>query len=163
MELHPYAEAFANRDYDGAVVHLAEDVTFHSPVIGGAAFEGRASTAALLEIVFREISDVEYTHGFGDATARVLIADARVRGTPIKVTTLLELDTDEKIQEIWVMVRPLVGVVAIAEAIGAGLAQRQAPSRVRLLAASMKPLRGLATATDRIGSRLIASLNRSVR
>ena len=79
----------------------------------------------------------------------MLIADARVRGTPIKVTTLLELDTDEKIQEIWVMARPLVGVVAIAEAIGAGLAQRQAPSRVRLLAASMKPLRGLATATDR--------------
>lgn len=162
MELHPYAEAFAEQDQARTVELLADDVVFHSPVIGSAAFQGRAATAALLEIVYREMGDVEYTHGFGDAEASVLVANARVRGTPTKVTTLLELNPDGKIREIWVMARPLTGVVAIAEAIGSGLAQREAPARARPLALAIKPLAGLAAATDRIGGRLISSLNRSV-
>jgi hypothetical protein len=40
-----------------------------------------------------------------------------VLGKPIKVTTLLELNADERIGEISVMVRPLTAVVAFAEAI----------------------------------------------
>jgi hypothetical protein len=60
------------------------------------------------------------------------------------------------------MARPLLGLIAIAEAIGAGVAKRQVPARARFLMASMKPLSVLATATDRVGSRLVASLNRSV-
>jgi hypothetical protein len=163
MELHPYAQAVADGDHARAVELLADDVVFHSPVIGDVAFEGRASTAALLEIILREISEVEYTHGFGDDQAHVLVANARVRGKPVKVTNLLELASDGKIREIWVMARPLVGLVAIAEAIGSGLAQREAPSRARPLALALKPLAGLAAATDRIGSRLIAALNRSTR
>ena len=162
MELHPYAQAFATGDYDQAVESLAEDVVFHSPVIGDTAFEGRAATAALLEIVFREVSDVEYTHVFSNETARIQVGDAEVRGKRVKVTTLLELDPDDKVREIWVMARPLVGLVAIAEGIGSGMAQRQVPSRARFLAAAIKPLSGLAAATDRIGSRLVDSLNRSM-
>jgi hypothetical protein len=161
-QLHPYAEAFAKRDYEQAVGRLAEDVTFHSPVIADTGFEGRAATAALLEIVFREIKGVAYTHAFGDADSQVLVANAEVRGVPVKVTTLLELAPDGKVREIWVMARPLLGLIAIAEAIGAGVAKRQVPARARLLMASMKPLSVLATATDRVGSRLVASLNRSV-
>lgn len=162
MELHPYAQAFADGDYDRTVAQLTDDVVFHSPVIGGMAFNGRASTAELLRIIFREVSDVQYTHAFADAEAHVTVANARVRGKPIKVSALLELNPDGKVREIWVMVRPLVGVVAIAEAIGSGLAQREAPSRARALSVAMKPLAALAATTDRIGSRLIASLNRSV-
>ena len=162
MKLHPYAQAFADDDYERAVSLLAEDVVFHSPVIGDTAFHGRASTAALLEIAFREVRDVQYTHAFGDGEAHVTVSNAQVRGKPIKVTTLLELSPDGQVREIWVMARPLVGAVAIAEAIGSGLAQREAPSRAQALALAMKPLAGFAAATDRIGSRLIASLNRSL-
>ena len=161
MELHPYAKAFAERDHARTVALLAEDVVFHSPVIGDTAFEGRAATAALLEIVFREISEVTYTHGFKDEGAHVLVADALVRGKRVKVTTLLELAPDGQIREIWVMARPLVGLVAIAEGIGSGISQRETPSRARALALAIKPLAGMAAATDRIGSRLVASLNSS--
>ena len=163
MELHPYAKAFAERDHASTVALLAEELIFHSPVIGDTAFAGRASTAALLEIVYREISDVEYTHGFSDGQAHVLVADARVRGKRVKVATLLELASDGRVREIWIMARPLVGLVAIAEAIGSGIAQREAPSRARPLAIALKPLAGLAAATDQIGSRLIAAVNRSAR
>ena len=161
MDLHPFAKAFAERDHAGTVALLADNVVFHSPVIGDTAFEGRESTAALLEIVYREISEVEYTHGFSDERAHLLVANARVRGKQVKVATLLELAPNGEIEEIWVMARPLVGVVAIAEAIGSGIAQREAPSRSRPLALALKPLAGMASATDQIGSRLIAALNRS--
>ncbi len=71
MILHPYAQAFAEHDHPGTVTLLAQDVIFHSPVIGDSGFEGRAATSALLEIVYREISDIDYTHGFGnDQSAR---------------------------------------------------------------------------------------------
>ncbi|HEX2127836.1 MAG TPA: nuclear transport factor 2 family protein [Solirubrobacterales bacterium] len=163
MDLHPYAQAFAERDHARTVALLADDVIFHSPVIGDTAFEGRASVAALLEIAFREIAIDEYTHGFGDESAHVLIADARVRGKRVKVTTLLELAGDGKIREIWVMARPLVGLVAIAEAIGGGISQREVPSRARALALAMKPLAGMAAATDRVGSRLVGAVNTSAR
>ena len=161
MDLHPYAQAFADRDHTRTKELFTDDVIFHSPVIGDAAFEGLEPTAALFEVIYRELSDVEFTHEFGDDQARVLIANARVRGKQVKVSTLLELAPDGKIREIWVFARPLVGLVAIAEGIGAGLAQREMPSRARALELAMKPLAGLAATTDRIGARLVASVNRS--
>jgi ketosteroid isomerase-like protein len=163
MELHPYAQAFAEGDHPRTVALLTDDVIFHSPIIGDTAFEGKAATAALLEIAYREISDVEYTHGFGDEEAHVLVADALVRGKRVKVTTLLELTADGQIQEIWIMARPLVGAVAIAEAIGSGIAQREVPSRARAMAIAIKPLAAMASTTDRVGSRLVAAVNRSAR
>jgi hypothetical protein len=160
MEPHPYRLAFEARDHHGMVELLADDVVFHSPVITGPGFEGRDSVAALLEIVLREITDEEYIHEFGDDRTRILVANARVLGKPIKATTLLEHDAEGKIREIWVMARPLVGVVAIAEAIGSGLAGREKPGRRRVVRAVSKPLAGFAAITNRAGSRIIASLNR---
>src|ERR687894_2409084 len=110
MEIHPYGQAFTDRDHARTVELLADDVVFHSPVIGDTAFEGRASTAALLEIVFREMTDIEVTHGWGDAEAQVLVANATVRGKRIKVSTLLELNAGGGIREIWILARPMVGV-----------------------------------------------------
>ncbi len=109
MELHPYAQAFAKCDHSGTVDLLAED----------------GSTAALFEIVYREVREIEYTHGFGDDQAAV--------------------------------------IVAIAEGIGSGVARREVPSRARMFEFAIKPLVALAAASDRIGSRLVASMNRSAR
>jgi ketosteroid isomerase-like protein len=161
MEPHPYRQAFEARDLDGLVALLADDVVFHSPVIADPGFEGRDSVAALLAIVLDVVTDVEYTYELGDERAHVLVSDARVLGKPFKSTTLLELDADGKIREIWVMARPLTGVVAIAEAIGPQLAKREGPARGPAVRALSKPLAGLAAATNRTGSRLIAALNRS--
>jgi hypothetical protein len=161
MERHPYGQAFADRDLDGLVALLADDVVFHSPVIADPGFEGRDSVATLLAIVLDAVTDVEYTHELGDEGARILVNNARVLGKPMKATTLLAFDTDARIREIWVMVRPLTGVVAIAEAIGPQLAKRRGPGRAAAVRALSKPLAGLAAVAERVGSRLIAALNRS--
>jgi hypothetical protein len=161
MESHPYRRAFADRDLDRLVALLADDVVFHSPVISDPGFEGRGSVAALYAMVFDSFSDVEFTHEFGNEGAHVLVAKARVLGRPIKATTLLEFNADGEIREIWVMVRPLSGVVAIAEAIGSPLAKRQGRGLVLAVRVLLKILAGQAGVTDGVGSRLIAALNRS--
>src|SRR5213592_1973066 len=125
MEPHPYRQAFAGRDINGLVALLAEDVVFHSPVITNPGFEGRASVAALHAILFDAITDVEYTRELGDGQAHFLVANGWVLGKPFKSTTMLEFNPDGLIREIWVMVRPLTGVVAIGEAIGSQLAERR--------------------------------------
>lgn len=161
MDLHPYARAFADRDHAGTVAMLSDDVVFHSPVISEQAFHGKAATAALFEIVLREIEIERYTHGWRDDSSAVALADARVRGKSVKVANLLEFDAEGSIREIWVMARPLIGVVAISEAIGGGLAHRQAPRRARSLALAMKPFVAMAALIDRTGAALVRSLNRS--
>jgi SnoaL-like domain len=163
MELHPYRRAFTDRDLAPLLAVLADDVVFHSPVIADQGFQGRDSVAVVLGIALDAITDVEYTHEVGVDGARILVANARVLGKRIKSTTVLELGADGKIREIWVMARPLTGVVAIAEAIGSELAGRQGPGRGRAMRVSSKPLAALAAVTDRIGSGLIAALNRSTR
>jgi hypothetical protein len=112
-------------------------------------------------MIFDAVSDIEYTHDLGDEGAHILVNNARMLGKPFKATTLLEMNPDGKIREIWVMVRPLTGVVAIAEAIGSALAKRRGPGRGPAVRASSKPLAGLAAVANRVGSRLIAALNRS--
>jgi hypothetical protein len=161
MEPHPYREALADRDFERLVELLADDVVFHSPVISAPGFEGRDSVAALHAMIFNAASDTEYTHEFDDEGAHVLVYNARMLGKPFKATTLLEFNPDGKIREIWVMVRPLTGVVAIAEAIGSQLAKRRGPGRSPAVRAFFKPLAGLAAVANRIGSRLIAALNGS--
>jgi SnoaL-like domain len=161
MESHPYRQAFAERELERLVALLADDVVFHSPVIDAPGFEGRDSVAALYSMIFNAISDVEYTHEIGDEGAHILVNNARMLGKPFKATTLLELNPDGKIREIWVMARPLTGVVAIAETIGSQLAKRRGPGGGPALRAFLKPLVGLAAVANRIGSRLIATLNRS--
>jgi SnoaL-like domain len=163
VSAHPYRRAFEQGDPGPLRALLADDVVFHSPVIADQGFEGRESVAVLLEIVLAAIRDVEYTHELGDDRVRVLVANGRVLGRPIKSTTLLEHDGDGRIREIWVMARPLTGVVAIADAVGAELARRRGPGRRPVLRAMSRPLAGMAAATDRIGSGLIAALNESSR
>jgi SnoaL-like domain len=161
MESHPYRQAFADRDLERLVALLADDVVFHSPVIGAPGFEGRDSVAALHGMIFDAVSDVEYTHEVGNGGAHILVYNARMLGKTHKATTLLEFNPDGKIREIWVMVRPLTGVVAVAEAIGSQLAKRRGPGRGPAVRALSKPLVGLAAVANRSGSRLIAALNRS--
>jgi hypothetical protein len=161
MEPHPYGQALAARNLDGLVALLADDVVFHSPVINDPGFEGRDCVAALLAMVLDAISVDEFTHELGDERTRILVFNGRVLGKSIKTTTLLELNTDGKVREIWAMVRPLTGVVAIAEAIGSQLAERRGAGRGPTVRVLSKPLAGLAAVTDRIGAGLIAALNRS--
>jgi hypothetical protein len=159
-QAHTFRDAFKNRDLRAMEQVLADDVSFHSPVISEPGFEGKKAVMALYRVVFDAITDDEFTHEYGDSSARVFVANGKVLGQPFKATNLVELDADGKVREIWVMARPLTAVAAIAEAIGSGLAARQGGASRGATRAASKPLRGMAAVTDRVGGRIIGRLNR---
>jgi hypothetical protein len=159
-QAHPFREAFRNRDLEAMRELLADDVSFHSPVISEPGFEGKEAVLALYRVVFDAITDDDFTHEYGDSSARVLVSNGTVLGQPFKATNLVEFDPEGKVREIWVMARPLAGVAAIAEAMGSGLAARQGDAARSATRAASKPLRGMAALTDRVGGRIIGRLNR---
>lgn len=152
---HPFRKAFAARDLDGVVSLLADDVTFHSPVMSES-FKGRDSAATILRIALDVFRDPEYTHDLGDGRSHVLVADSHVLGTPVKTTTLLELDPDGKIREIWLMSRPLTANAAIVQAV-----TRAVKDRDPALHDLSKPFADLVAMIDRAAAVLIGELNRS--
>ena len=160
-ERHPYRQAFEARDVERVAAQLADDVVFHSPVIGTEAFAGKAAVTELIAVVLDALEDVVFTHDQAVEGGHILLSNASVLGKPVKTSTLLELDDAGRIREIWVMARPLTGLAAIAEAMGSGLVERRNPGRGGAIRVLSKPLAGMAVLTDRIGARLITDLNRS--
>ena len=156
MDLHPYAQAWAARDLDRLLSLLSDDVIFHSPFVSEPGFEGRDSTAVIFAIALDAFKDDQYTHDFGDERSRMLVANSRVLDTSIKTTTVLEFDVEGRIREIWMMVRPLIGLTALAQAVGQAIEGRD-PALHEL----SKPLVGLAAVIDRTAARLVGDLNRS--
>lgn len=160
MGLHPYREAFAARDLDRLLSLCTDDVVLHSPLIGEPGFEGRNAAAAIFGIVLRLLGDEQYTHDLGDERSHVFVADTKVRDEPMRLATLLELDADGKIADIWLMARPLKAMAALLEGIGRVL-DAGAVDGGPVVYDLAKPLAGLAVATDRVAARLVDELNRS--
>ena len=156
MEPHPYRRAFEAHDHERVVSLLADDAIFHSPLIGEPGFEGRASAAAILAIALDVFSDIEYTHELGDEHVRLLVGDAPVLGVPVKTTWLLELGEEQSIREIWLMVRPLTGLVALAQAVGRAAERAGLDSAVRELS---EPLARLAADLERAAAGTVRRIN----
>ena len=100
---------------------LAEDITFWSPV-SFKPYEGRELVGTILvEGPFKIFRDFEYVHRVEDTDARVatLIFRATVNGgRAVDGLDLLTFDEDGLVSELTVMLRPLSGVNAMAEAMG---------------------------------------------
>ena len=158
MEPHPYRQALAAQDLDGLMPLLADDVTYHSPVITEPGFEGRDSTAAILAIALDLFKDTEYTHDLGDDHSHVLVGDALVLGKPVKTTWLLEFDEEGKIRDLWLMARPLGGLIAITLAVGHAAERAEQGPALRELA---EPLVDLAAILERTAARIVGDINRS--
>lgn len=115
-----FVDAVHARDGDLVRATLAEDVRFFSPVVFRA-YEGRDVVGMILaEGAMRVFEDFSYVHRLEDAEARVatLIFTARVGERALDGLDLLSFDENGLIDEMKVMVRPLSGTNALAEAMG---------------------------------------------
>jgi hypothetical protein len=119
-----FRAAIERRDLDGMVAALADDVVLHSPV-SFKPFEGKEAVAGLFEILLRTFEDFRYTDELPGEEVHALIFRARVGDRDIEGLDLVRPGPDGRIVDFTVMVRPLTGVVALAEAVGAQLAAAQ--------------------------------------
>jgi hypothetical protein len=121
--VHPFRKAIEARDVDAAAALLADDVEFRSPVVFKP-YRGRDAVAMILAAVAQVFQDFSYTREIGaeDARDHALVFQARIGDRQVEGCDFLHLDDDGKIDEFVVMVRPLSGAHALADAMAAQLA-----------------------------------------
>ena len=90
-------------------------------------YHGRAAVTAILAAVSQVFEDFSYVREIGapDARDHALVFRARVGDKQIEGCDFLHLDDGGSIDELVVMVRPLSGALALADAMKAQLALAQ--------------------------------------
>lgn len=114
---HPFRTAVESRDLDAVRATLAEDVTFFSPV-AFQPFQGRDVVTEVLGHVMEVFGDFEYTDDLAGDGTHALVFRTSVDGKSVEGLDHLVLDADGRITRLTVMLRPLSGVIAMAEAMG---------------------------------------------
>jgi len=120
-----FRQAVEAKDLDAMEAALAPDVEFRSPVVFKT-YEGRDATMGLLRMVVEVFEDFEYTDEVESGDSACLVFKARVGDRELQGIDYLELNEEGKVARLTVLVRPLSGLTALAEAMGALLAQAQA-------------------------------------
>jgi hypothetical protein len=125
--MHPFRAAIEARDLDAVRSLLSEDVVFRSPIVFKP-YRGRDTVGAILEAASQVFEDFSYTREIGapDAPDHALVFQARIGDKQVEGCDFLHVDESGAIDELVVMVRPLSGALALAEAMKARLAAAEA-------------------------------------
>jgi hypothetical protein len=124
--MHPFRTAVEAQDLDATAALLSDDVVFRSPIVFKP-YRGRAAVRALLAAVGQVFEDFSYVREIGAPEARdhALVFQARVGDKQIEGCDFLHSDESGAIDELVVMVRPLSGAHALADAMQVQLASAQ--------------------------------------
>jgi ketosteroid isomerase-like protein len=112
-----FRDAIESRDMDALGALFADDVVFRSPVVH-APYEGREAVMVLLGAVAQVFEDFHYTRELEgpDTGDSALVFRARVGDREVEACDFIHTNHDGLIDELFVMVRPLSGLLALAEA-----------------------------------------------
>jgi hypothetical protein len=113
-EPHPFRAAVEAKDVELMTETLREDVVLHSPVLFRG-FEGRDAVGAILGHVGGVLEDLEYTdEALGDGTV-ALRFKARVGDLELEGVDYLQLDSDGRVADLTVFMRPMSALTAFNE------------------------------------------------
>ena len=113
--MHPFRAAVEAGDIDAGLALFADDATLDSPV----AFKpivGIEPVGVVLRAVFETFEDFHYTDEFGSDGSHALVFRARVGDKSVQGLDLIRTDGSGHITNLTVMIRPLSGLIALAEA-----------------------------------------------
>ncbi|MEU8845403.1 nuclear transport factor 2 family protein [Streptomyces sp. NPDC048564] len=118
--MRAFREAVEAGDAEAVEALLAQNVVFTSPAVFKP-YAGKAITAAILRAVVRVFEDFRYVREINDPGGRdhALVFTARVGDREITGCDFLHVDEDGLIDDFMVMIRPLSGLQALAEEMGA--------------------------------------------
>jgi hypothetical protein len=118
----PFRAAVESKDFARVEATLAPAVVFRSPAVF-APYEGRDAVAALLRLVGTILTPaLVYQWQARDGDREVLSFTSEAGGRQIEGVDLLRYDESGLVAELVVMMRPLSGLTAIRDAMGAALA-----------------------------------------
>jgi hypothetical protein len=120
MRSDRFRAAAEAKDFSAIEELFSEDVSFRSPVVFSP-YEGRDAVAMLLGAVVQVFEDFRYTDQVETGDTAVLVFEARVGDRELNGVDVLRFDADDRVAEMMVMVRPMSGVHALAEAMQAKL------------------------------------------
>ncbi len=120
MRSDAFRAAAEAKDFSAVDELFAEDVTFRSPVVFKP-YEGREALRMLLSAVLEVFEDFRYTDQLEHGDVAVLLFEARVDEREVQGVDVLRFGEDELADELMVMVRPMSGMQALAEAMQAKL------------------------------------------
>jgi hypothetical protein len=116
MKSDAFRAAVEAEDPQAVTGALADDVVFRSPVVFKP-YEGKPLVAAILtQGAMHVFEDFRYIDQLEDGDTATLVFEARVGDRRLNGLDLLRFDGDGKIRELMVMVRPMSGLNALAEA-----------------------------------------------
>jgi hypothetical protein len=115
-----FKRAAESLDFESGAVLFTDDVVFNSPVVFKP-YEGRESLSMVLGAVSRVFEDFRYLAQVETGDTAVLHFAAKVGNRELQGVDILRFDDDGKIAELTVMVRPMSGMHALAEAMQAQL------------------------------------------
>lgn len=121
MRSDRFKEAAESKDFSAIEEIFAEGASFRSPVVFKP-YQGREAIAMLLAAVAEVFEDFRYTDQVESGDAAVLVFEAQVGDRELNGVDILHFDADGRIEEMMVMVRPMSGMNALAEAMQARLA-----------------------------------------
>ena len=114
--MHPFRAAVEARDMDAGLALFADDATLDSPV-AFKPFVGIEQVSVVLRAVFETFEDFHYTDELeGPDGTHALIFEARVGDKSVQGLDLLRTADSGEIKNLTVMIRPMSGVIALAEA-----------------------------------------------
>jgi hypothetical protein len=121
-----FRSAVENRDPAAMEAALHPDVVFRSPAVFKP-YVGREAVMRVVRHVLEVFDDFRYTDELpGDGT-HVLIFEATAGDKQVQGLDLLRLDADGLVTELVVMIRPLSGLIALAQEMGARLEASDGP------------------------------------
>jgi SnoaL-like domain len=115
MKSDRFRAAAESKDFSAIDELFADQVSFRSPVVFKP-YEGREAIAMLLGAVGQVFEDFRYMDQVETGDTAVLVFEARVGDRELNGVDILRFDSEDRIAELIVMVRPMSGMHALAEA-----------------------------------------------
>ena len=111
---HPFALAVLAGDHDAALATIADDVVFRSPAVH-TPYHGKEQVDGILRLVATVFENFRYTNEWRDGATTILFFEANVGDRELQGIDILEENTEGLVERFTVMIRPLSGLLAVAE------------------------------------------------
>lgn len=126
MKSDAFKQAAENKDFSAGEQIFSDEIVFRSPAVFKP-YEGKEAVGGVLSAAVQVFEDFRYTDQIETGDTAALLFEARVGDRELNGVDVLRFDSEGKVSELMVMVRPLSGLNALVEGMGKKLAEMGVP------------------------------------